>query len=193
MNVTSTLLLAFAMSADAFAAAIGKGAALKRPRLSEALRVGLIFGVIEALTPIVGWLLGRAAVGYISAWDHWIAFALLTVLGLRMIHTGLRPAAEREQRPERHSFWLLAATAFATSIDAMVIGVTLALVEVDIVFTAILIGLATLLMVTIGIMLGRLLGSITGRWAEVLGGVILIVIGVLILAGHTARISPVPG
>src|ERR1700709_1229144 len=77
MNIASTLLLGFAMSTDAFAAAIGKGAALNRPRMREALKTGLIFGVIEAITPLVGCALGKAAAPYVASWDHWIAFSLL--------------------------------------------------------------------------------------------------------------------
>jgi putative Mn2+ efflux pump MntP len=84
MNIASTLLLAFAMSTDAFAAAVGKGATLRRPRIREALRTGLIFGVIEAITPLVGWVLGKAAAPHVASWDHWIAFSLLFVLGAHM-------------------------------------------------------------------------------------------------------------
>lgn len=81
MNPLSIALLALAMSADAFAAAIAKGAALARPSWREALRTGLIFGSIEAITPLVGWALGSAAAPYVAAWDHWIAFAVLGLLG----------------------------------------------------------------------------------------------------------------
>src|SRR3546814_18156757 len=101
----------------AFAAAVGKVTALRNPRLSEALRTGIIFGVIEAVTPLIGWALGSIAAEFVADWDHWIAFALLLVLGALMIRTGLR-ADEPEATPAiRHSFWLLAATGFATSID----------------------------------------------------------------------------
>ena len=82
MSPISILLIGFAMSTDAFAAAIGKGSSLDRPRLSEALRTGIIFGVIEAITPLVGWLLGQAASQFVADWDHWIAFVLLVLLGL---------------------------------------------------------------------------------------------------------------
>ena len=84
MNPIALLLLAFAMSTDAFAAAIGKGAILKKPHLTEAFRIGIIFGSIEAITPLVGWLIGKSAASYVEAWDHWIAFSLLTVLGLHI-------------------------------------------------------------------------------------------------------------
>jgi putative Mn2+ efflux pump MntP len=184
MNLASTLLLAIAMSTDAFAAAVGKGAALHRPSLREAARTGLIFGVIEAATPVIGWGAGIAAASYVTAWDHWIAVTLLTVLGLRMIRAGFQaPEAESEPRA-RNSFWNLAVTGFATSIDAMAVGVGLAFLQVDIVQTAIAIGLTTMIAVTAGVMLGRALGALVGKRAEVVGGVILIAIGFAILYEH---------
>ncbi len=186
MSPASTALIAFAMSTDAFAAAIGKGAALHRPRWREALRTGLVFGVIEGLTPLVGWALGVAAAPYVEAWDHWIAFALLGALGLHMIRAGLAHdgAAAPTERPQSHSLRRLAMTGFATSIDAMAIGVGIALIDADIVVTAVSIGLATLVMVTLGVMLGRVLGSIVGRRAEIAGGLVLIGIGSAILWQH---------
>src|ERR1700722_13885387 len=126
MNPVATLFLAFAMSTDAFAAAIGKGAPLHRPPWREAVRTGVIFGVIEALTPLVGWFLGKAAAHYVSAWDHWIAFTLLLVLGGRMVFNSLTAREVEETKPSAHSFWLLALTGFATSIDAMAVGAGLA-------------------------------------------------------------------
>jgi putative Mn2+ efflux pump MntP len=186
MNFAATFLLALAMSTDAFAAAVGKGAALHRPHLREALRTGLIFGVIEGLTPVIGWLRGTVAAPYVSAFDHWIAFVLLGGLGLRMIREGASGDEEEEEaeKPGRHSFWLLAITGFATSIDAMVVGVGLAIMEANIVVTAAAIGFSTFVMVTLGVMLGRVLGRIAGKRAEIMGGIILIGIGSLILYEH---------
>jgi len=185
MNALSIVAIAFAMSTDAFAAAIGKGAALQRPDWREALRAGAIFGTIEALTPLVGWLLGSAAVRYVAEWDHWIAFALLAALGAHMIWAGLGSSDEvDDQRPTRHSFWNLAVTGFATSIDAMAVGLSLAFVDVNIVWVAAAIGCATFLMVTTGIMLGRALGTAFGKRSEVVGGVVLIAIGAAIVYEH---------
>jgi len=185
MTPISMAALALAMSTDAFAAAVGKGAALQRPRWAEALRTGLIFGTIEALTPIVGWALGSAAARYVTAWDHWIAFGLLAALGVHMIHAGARASPEQlDERPDRHGFWLLAMTGFATSIDAMAVGVGLAFIDVDILPVAAAIGVATFTMVTAGVMLGRVLGIVAGKRAEIAGGVLLIVIGTVILFEH---------
>jgi putative Mn2+ efflux pump MntP len=183
MNPIATLFLAFAMSTDAFAAAIGKGITLHRPNLREALRTGLIFGVIEALTPLAGWFLGKAATRYVSASDHWIAFGLLFVLGARMIFNGLS-SETKGAKVASHSFWLLALTGFATSIDAMAVGAGLAFADADIYSTAMAIGFATTAMVTLGVMLGRVVGHVAGQRAEMMGGVVLIGIGLTILLEH---------
>ena len=172
------------MSTDAFAAAIGKGATLQKPKLSEALRIGLIFGIIEAITPLIGWAIGHAATKYVVAWDHWVAFTLLFILGLRMIYEGIKVSESVVEKPTRHSFMLLAFTAFATSIDAMAVGIGLAFINVNIMATAATIGFATFTMVTIGVMLGRVLGKVVGKRAEILGGVILMGIGSYILYEH---------
>ncbi len=148
------------MSTDAFAAAVGKGAALRKPSWREALRTGVIFGVIEAITPVIGWAAGLAAASYVAQWDHWIAVTLLSVLGLRMIWAGFGAPDAVEDKPSRNSFWALAITGFATSIDAMAVGVGLAFINVNIAWTALAIGLATLTMVTLGVMVGRVLGAV---------------------------------
>ena len=190
MTLFSTLVIALAMSTDAFAAAVSKGASLTRPRFSEALRTGAIFGIIEALTPLIGWTLGTVAAPYVEAWDHWIAFTLLSGLGLHMIYNGCKACPDEDVPPKtRHSFWLLAATGFATSIDAMAVGVTLAFIDHNILVTAAAIGTATLVMVTLGVMIGRVLGAFIGKRAEILGGLALISIGALTLYEHLA--SPV--
>lgn len=191
MHPLSILMLGIAMSTDAFAAAVGKGAAMRQPRLRDALRAGLIFGTIEAVTPVIGWALGSAASAYVTAWDHWIAFGLLTLLGLHMIRAGLRPEADDglADRPRNHGFWALAATGFATSIDALAVGVSLAFLEVNIVAVAATIGLTTLVMVSSGILLGRVLGAMAGKRAEVGGGVLLLAIGSFILFEHLSGVA----
>lgn len=184
MNFSATLILAFAMSMDAFAASIGKGATLYKPRFREALRTGLIFGVIEAITPLIGWGVGLFASQYIVEWDHWVAFGLLSILGVRMITQGMKNNPEESAKVKRHGFWVLVATAIATSLDAMIIGVGLALLQVNIVHTAMAIGFATMIMATLGIMIGRFIGPLLGKRAEIIGGVVLIAIGINILLEH---------
>ncbi|XTZ40103.1 manganese efflux pump MntP [Salmonella enterica] len=187
MNLSATILLAFGMSMDAFAASIGKGATLHKPKLSEAIRTGLIFGAIETLTPLIGWGLGMLATQFVLEWNHWIAFILLAFLGGRMIIEGIRgDDADESEAAHRHGFWLLVTTAIATSLDAMAVGVGLAFLQVNIFTTALAIGCATFIMSTLGIMVGRFIGPLLGKRAEILGGVVLIGIGVQILWGHFA-------
>ena len=184
MTFLPIFLLALSMSSDAFAAALGKGARLDRPSLGEALRTGLIFGSIEAVTPVIGWAAGRAARSYIEAFDHWIAFGLLAVIGAKMIWDSLQRSGE-EEKPQRHTLAVLVMTAIGTSIDALAVGVTLALIDANIIVNALAIGAATFTMVTIGVLTGRYLGEKFGRVAEAAGGLVLIVIGVKILLEHT--------
>lgn len=187
MNLSATILLAFGMSMDAFAASIGKGATLHKPKFSEALRTGLIFGIIETLTPLIGWGLGMLASQFVLEWNHWIAFILLIFLGSRMVLEGFRgDTDDSEEAPRRHGFWLLVTTAIATSLDAMAVGVGLAFLQVNILTTALAIGCATLVMSTLGMMIGRYIGPLLGKRAEILGGVVLIGIGIEILWSHFA-------
>ena len=186
MNLSATLLLAFGMSMDAFAASMGKGATLHKPKFSEALRTGLIFGAIETLTPLIGWGLGMLASQFVLEWNHWIAFILLTFLGGRMVIEGIRNDVDEDQPVHRHGFWLLVTTAIATSLDAMAVGVGLAFLQVNIIATALAIGCATLIMSTLGMMIGRFIGPLLGKRAEILGGIVLIGIGAQIMWSHFA-------
>jgi putative Mn2+ efflux pump MntP len=132
---------------------------------------------------LIGWAIGNSASQYVESWDHWIAFILLSLLGLRMIYHGIW-AVEAEAKRSHHSFLILAITAFSTSIDAMVVGVGLAFIDVNILMTAAAIGIATFTMVTIGFMLGRVMGVMIGKRAEILGGLLLIGVGSFILIEH---------
>ncbi|PRY63416.1 putative Mn2+ efflux pump MntP [Vreelandella songnenensis] len=187
MTPFALVFLAFSMSADAFAASISKGAELSRPQFRHAVGIGLIFGVIEAITPLIGWVAGVASQHFVQAWDHWVAFTLLCVIGLHMVVAGLKKEEKIEHR--KQTLWLLVLTATATSIDAMAVGASLAFIDADIIATSLAIGLATTLMASIGTLLGHKLGKFVGHWAELIGGVMLIGIGCAVLAEHTGVFS----
>ncbi|MGO2007689.1 manganese efflux pump MntP [Vreelandella alkaliphila] len=184
MTPTTMLFLAVSMSADAFAASISKGAELKKPRFRYAIGIGLVFGIIETLTPLLGWIAGTASQQYVEAWDHWIAFTLLALIGLHMMHAGITKEDKIEHR--KQTLWLLVLTATATSIDAMAVGASLAFIDANIIATSLAIGLATTVMASIGTFLGNKLGHFVGHWAELIGGIVLIGIGLAVLAEHTA-------
>ncbi|EKT63634.1 manganese efflux pump MntP [Providencia burhodogranariea] len=186
MSFYATIILALALSMDAFAVAVCKGAVLHKPRFKEILRTGFIFGFIEAITPIIGWGIGILASQYVIRWDHWIAFALLFILGSRMIWQGFKAKEDDEccTKSSRHSSMSLIISAIATSLDAMAIGLGLAFLQVDIVHTAMTIGLMTMIMATIGMMIGRYVGPLLGKKAEIIGGLVLVGIGFNILFEH---------
>ena len=168
MNPISIFMLGMAMSTDAFAAALGKGAGMLKPRFNEALRIGFIFGFVEMLTRI----------------DHWVAFILLAGLGCHMIYGSFQDEPQEKETSRKNGIFSIALTGLATSIDALAVGVGLALIDVNIVLVAIVIGLCTWTMVTIGIMMGRILGKMVGKRAEMIGGFVLIVVGTSILCEH---------
>lgn len=184
MSPASIAVLAVGMSVDALLASIGRGAAAQRPRFAEALRTGAVFGIVEAITPLIGWAAGLAASQYVAAVDHWIAFVLLAIVGGRMFLHSLKPAAERAAASQSHTLWALMATAIGTSIDAMAVGVSLAFLDVNIIVVALAIGFATFLMSTGGMMAGNLIGAKFGRWAERVGGIALVGLGISILHSH---------
>ncbi len=186
-------VLAFSMSIDAFAAAIARGASLPTPcRFCDALRTGLVFGLTETSAALIGWLIGSAASGYVQSIDHWIAFTLLAVVGGKMFLEGVRrpdpsdddAAEDGPSCSRRKTFAMLLLTAVGTSIDAMAVGISLALLEVNILLIAAAIGSATLIMSTSGIMAGRFIGKLFGRYAEMGGGLVLVTLGTWILIEH---------
>lgn len=188
MSPFAIALLAFSMSADACAAAIGRGAS-HRPRPWEAVRAGLVFGTVETLTPLLGWSLGLVAAGLVAAIDHWIAFFLLLGVGGKMVWEAVRRSEDHGTADagngKRRNLMLLVATAVGTSIDAAAVGVTLAFLDVSIVPVALAIGATTFALATIGMLVGSAVGNRFGSLVEAIGGLILIAIGAGILAEHT--------
>lgn len=183
MSIISTTVLALSMSADAFAAAVGKGTSLKKPKIQDAAYIGMVFGIVEAITPIIGWLAGLAAGSFVQSVDHWLAFSLLGIVGSKMIYESLHKDPETIATTQQRLGTLIL-TAIGTSIDAMAIGASLAVLDANIWVSAVAIGLATFLMATIGIMTGHYIGNKGGKIAEAVGGIGLILIGTSILIEH---------
>lgn len=185
MTPGTIAILSLSMSTDAFAAAVGRGAS-HRPSWQGAVRAGLVFGVIEAITPLIGWTLGLLAAGLVQQVDHWIAFGLLAVVGGKMIVEACRPASADavDRPPSRSGAWALVAVAIGTSIDAAAVGVGLAFLGVNIWIIAASIGLTTFALTTLGMLIGRAVGVRFGKVAELIGGLALIGIGTLILLEH---------
>ncbi len=181
-----TAVLAFSLSTDAFAASIAKGARFQSLTLLRALGIAAGFGLLEALSPLIGYLLGLQFSGLIEDYDHWVAFIVLGCLGLRMVWKSFHPD-EVEEVAAFPTWGAVIATALGTSVDATAVGVTLALFSDNIPMTLLAIGLVTFLMCFMGLRLGGLIGARTGRWAEMVGGIGLFVIGANILFTHMTR------
>ena len=183
-------ILGLSLSVDAFAAAVGKGATEQHARLNDAVRIGAVFGFFEAITPVIGWVLGLALSTWIAAVDHWIAFGLLLAIGGNMIRLALKnddqtPPEQAAVEPRQGRGVLgLVTTALATSIDATAVGVSLGVMRVNILAACLVIGGITTVVATLGVIIGRHASVWIGRYAEILGGVALIGIGCSILYTH---------
>lgn len=181
-----TMILAFSLSADAFAASVAKGARFPGMTLPRTTCIALGFGALEALAPLIGYLLGKQFAAAIEDFDHWIAFAILGFLGLRMVWKSYQPLSE-DFSAAAPTLAAVVATAAGTSVDATAVGITLAMFSSNIPLTLFAIGLVTFLMTLMGLRLGGAIGARTGKWAELAGGVGLVAIGANILVTHLAR------
>jgi putative Mn2+ efflux pump MntP len=179
----SILIIAIGLSADCFAVALSAGIAIKRFTFANFFRFPLAFGIFQALMTVLGWLAGRAVIDYISAYDHWLAFALLVFIGGRMIWESFRKKSDEEHK--KYTGWLtLLALSIATSIDALAVGLSFAFLDVNIVMAAVTIGVTALVITIIAQLIGNRVGALVGKRAEIIGGLILIAIGIKILVEH---------
>jgi len=174
-------LTSIGLSADAFAAALARGAVSRRPGFWHAAGNGLVFGSVEGTLCLLGWLLA-SSVHFISAVDHWVALLLLCFIGGRMIREAYLPRDD-DAPDQRNRFAWTVLTAIATSVDSAVVGVALSLAGVS-VWIALVVGLTSMLMSTLGFILGPIANQALGRHAEVGGGLLLIAIGVGIWVDH---------
>lgn len=186
MDLLFVFFIGVGLSMDAFAVAVCKGLAVREFKWKYALITGLYFGVFQGLMPLLGFYLGGHFKRLIAPVDHWVAFILLSIIGLNMI----REARKNEACPvypeqdKSFSFKAMLPLAVATSIDALAVGLTLAFLQADIYYAVILIGLTTFTISLAGVKIGHIFGMKFKAKAEVLGGVILIVIGTKTLLEH---------
>jgi putative Mn2+ efflux pump MntP len=187
MSFAGLFLIALSLATDCFAAAIGKGAALRRPTMRDVLVIGLLFGIFAAIMPVFGWAVGVSFRQFVTEIDHWIAFGLLGAIGGHMIWEAIHADPRGDTRPAERRIvgWALVGTAFATSVDAAAVGVTFAFLDIDIVRAALVIGGVCCALSMVGVTLARITGPLFGRKAEILGGIVLIAIGIKIAVEHT--------
>ncbi len=184
MNVVDTLFLAGGLAMDAFAVSLANGMCSAHLRAKDAFKTGAFFGGFQALMPVLGFLLGSVIAPVISAIDHWIALFLLSFIGIQMIRETFKKEKEETVKQDWMSNKNLLLCAVATSIDALVIGVMIALIQGDIWYPSLMIGGITFALSTVGVFLGRRLGTAFERGAGILGGSVLILLGVKIFLEH---------
>jgi putative Mn2+ efflux pump MntP len=180
IDIITIILLAVGLSMDAFAVSISSGIILMRPTIYHALKIGLFFGGFQAVMPIIGWFLGLGFKGYFSSIANWIAFGLLSLIGIKMIYEAVY-SKDKAVKTEPTRLFILLMLSIATSIDALVVGVGFALLSSSIVIPVIIIGIVTFMFSFTGVFLGKRLGELFGKKVEITGGLILIGIGVRIL------------
>lgn len=187
MQIWELVAIAIALSMDAFAVSVCKGLSVKQVKLSHALTAGLYFGGFQSLMPLIGYLLGSQFESLITSIDHWIAFVLLGIIGVNMIREAL--GKKEDELNDSFAFKVMLPLAVATSIDALAVGVTFAFLNVDIVPAVLLIGATTFTFSAVGVKIGSLFGLRFKKKAELLGGIVLILIGVKILLEHLGVIG----
>lgn len=190
MSIYEIILIAVALSMDAFAVSICKGLCMRKINYMHTAIIALFMGVFQALMPVIGWVLGKGFENYISDYDHWIAFVLLAFIGGKMIYESLTDNEETKCSVhgilDIKELFLLA---IATSIDAMATGVTFAVLEVKIIVPALIIGVITYIICFMGVMIGNRFGTKYKSKAEIAGGIVLVLFGLKILLEHLGIIN----
>jgi putative Mn2+ efflux pump MntP len=185
MNFFLLIGIALALAMDAFAVSLGISTALEGITKRQTLRVAFHFGFFQFMMPIIGWSAGQSIQKYIEAFDHWIAFGLLLIIGARMIYESFKDEKKKkryESDPTKGSTLLVLSV--ATSIDALAVGLSLALLGVGIIYPAVIIGLVAFILTVIGMKVGSLLSQLVKKRGEMTGGIILVLVGVAILLEH---------
>jgi putative Mn2+ efflux pump MntP len=177
----SILIIALGLSADCFAVSLSSSISKKSLPLWQGLRMAIFFGVFQAGMTLLGWWAGSRVLEYIKEFDHWIAFGLLVLVGGKMIWESLH---EKEQSTDITKWRYLFILAVATSLDALAVGLSFAVLQVNLAVVSTTIGIVSFFISIIGFMAGKKLGELVGKRAEIIGGVILLIIGVRILLEH---------
>jgi putative Mn2+ efflux pump MntP len=180
----SIFIIALGLSADCFAVALSSSISKRGLSIWQGLRVSLFFGVFQAAMTILGWWAGSRIIEYISAYDHWLSFGLLSIVGGRMIWESLHEKESEHKTTDITRWWLLLVLSVATSLDALAVGLSFAFLQVNIATASLTIGAVAFFITLAGFMAGKKLGEIVGKRAEIIGGIILILIGIRILIEH---------
>jgi putative Mn2+ efflux pump MntP len=182
MTLFTLFILAIGLSFDTFAISISSGIARKQIVFWEAFIVASVFAFFQAIMPVIGWLGGLSIKNFIEPIDHWIAFCLLCIIGIKMIIESFEKVGKKEFNPLNPK--VMVVMAIATSIDALAVGVSFAIIEVNMIFAFLIIGFVTFIVAMLGMLFGKKIGDKLGRRMEIVGGLILVAIGCKIIMEH---------
>lgn len=184
MSFFTLLLIAVGLCFDSFAVSVCSGLSYGKQKMRNAdvLKISLSLAIFQAMMPVLGWILGSTVKEYIEAYDHWIALALLSILGIRMIKEGLSPEKEYSKNPAQWK--VLIPMSIGTSIDALAVGITFSFWVDNMFVPALTIGIVTLVAALMGIYTGKKVGARMANKAGIIGGIILIIIGIKIVIEH---------
>lgn len=190
MGIIEIFLIGVGLSMDAFAVSVCKGLGMHRVNYAHALAIALFFGVFQGLMPVIGWLVGNAFAVYVTAVDHWIAFALLAFVGGKMLWDAFHDEGEEDESvTDRLDLCELFMLAIATSIDALAVGISFSFLQIDIVVAALIIGCTTFVLSLVGVVVGNRFGARFEKPSQIAGGIVLIAIGLKILLEHLGLIA----
>jgi putative Mn2+ efflux pump MntP len=184
MHILTTLGIAVALAMDAFAVAIATGVSLKQVSVRQTFRLSWHFGLFQALMPIIGWGLGASIKDYVAAYAHWVAFIMLALVGSNMLKEALLADEDEIAKPKDSTKGMtMVMLSVATSIDALAVGLSMSMLQVSIIYPALIIGIVAGLFTITGLHLGKRVARLTwlSTWAEILGGLVLWIIGLNIL------------
>jgi putative Mn2+ efflux pump MntP len=184
MDLITISGIALGLAMDCFAVAISTGTGTKKINRWTPVFMALLFGFFQFFMVFIGWAGGSFFKNYILNFDHWIAFLLLFLVGVKMLKEGIEKEDDAREKTDYTSVKMLLLLSFATSIDALAVGVSFSLINIRIFFPAVIIGFMSFIMTVIGFLIGKKAGEMLGKRAEILGGIILIFIGIKILIEH---------
>jgi manganese efflux pump family protein len=184
MELITLILLSIGLSVDSFAVSVSSGVIISGITFRKATRIAFFLAIFQAVMPLIGWFIGKRIESLVESFDHWLAFGLLAIIGGKMILESLKPHKDAARKSNPMELKVLLGMSLATSIDALVVGISFGFIQVDLWFASVIIGFTTFVFSMLGILFGKKIGGRFGEKMEIIGGIVLILIGLKILFQH---------
>ena len=184
MELITLILLSVGLSVDSFAVSVSSGVIISEITFRKATRIAFSLAIFQAVMPLIGWFIGKRIESMVESFDHWLAFGLLAIIGGKMILESLKTHKDTARKSNPLELKVLLGMSLATSIDALVVGISFGFIQVDLWFASIIIGFTTFVFSMLGILFGKKIGGRFGEKMEIIGGIVLILIGLKILLEH---------